>query len=424
MLRVVLCLMARSWLRVQRSCARYELCVVLCLAVCSGLLALAGCGDGAGKTWRVSSFEPLYAAVEGCAPGDSIVMAPGEYHVTKRLYLTKADVTVRGRTGKPEQVVLHGNGMNDPSGMQTCFWTAADGIVLRDFTIRDFWQYGVVLSGREPARVLPDRLVLSNLHIQDCGTRHIKGVYSQDFSEGVRIEKVRCTQTQKRQRRPGHPVDPDNYIGGIDCMKAKDWIIRDCRFEGIRGATGGGRGAIFMWIGSVNPLIERNIIVDCGAAICLGNGHNPDGVYHVSGGIVRNNFVYHAGRWRAVELGFTRDVKFVHNTVYAESAQSRTIDIYDRPDVLTEGLELRNNLVRGQIYNRARGQVVIADNLCGEEVRPEWFQDAPSGKLLLTKAGGAAVDRVAALPEAPRDILGRRRPIGQLADFGAHERRR
>jgi hypothetical protein len=331
-------------------------------------------------------------------------------------------VVVHGPKGKPEQVILHGNGMNDSSGVQSCFWTAADGIVLRDFTLRDFYQYGVVLSGREPARVLPDRLVLSNLRIQDCGTRHIKGVYSKDYSEGVVIEKVQCVQTQKRQRRPGHPVDPDNYIGGIDCMKTKDWIIRDCRFENIRGATGGGRGAIFMWIGSVTPLIERNVIVNCGSAICLGNGHNPERIYHVSGGIVRNNFVYHAARWRAVELGYIRDVKFVHNTVYVESAESRAIDIYDGPDVLTGGLLLRNNLIRGQINSRVRGEVILKDNLSGEEVLAEWFEDPLAGRLFLTKLAGGAVDRAEPLPEVPEDITGRRRPAGRLADFGAHER--
>ena len=391
------------------------------LTVFSCFFAGVGCADG--RAWRVSTIEQLYAAIEGCAPGDQIVIAPGEYEVTRSLYLTKANVVVRGRTGKPEQVVLRGQGMNKRKDTQTCFWTAADGIQLRDFTIRDFWQYGVVLSGREPARVLPDRLVLSNLRIQNCGTRHIKAVYSKDYSEGVLIEKVHCSQTEKRQRRPGHPVDADNYIGGIDCMKTKDWIIRDCRFESIRGATGGGRGAIFMWIGSVNPLIERNVIVNCGAAICLGNGHNPEGIYHVSGGIVRNNFVYHASSWRAVELGYTREVMFVHNTVYGHSAEARAIDIYDRPNIPTEGLQLRSNLIRGQIRNRARGKVILADNISGERVQPDWFVDPPSGKLFLTKAAGEAVDKAQPLPAAPEDILGHRRPVGALADLGAHERR-
>lgn len=395
--------------------------VVVTAGVC--VAWLSGCGGEQEGVWRVETVEQLHLAVEGCEPGDEIVIDPGRYRLRRTLQVNQPHVVIRGRTGKPEQVVLHGAGMNSPEWPHVAFRLADDGIELRDLTISDFWQYGVVCSGREPARVLPDRLVLSNLRIRNCGARHIKAVYSRDESVGVLIEKVHCTQTEKYLRRPGHPVDSNNYIGGIDCMKTRDWIIRDCRFENIRGATGGGRGAIFMWIGSVNPLIERNVIVNCGAAICLGNGHNPDGIYQVSGGIVRNNFVYHPGGWRAVELGFVRNVHFVHNTVYAANPESRTIDIYDRQAIPTKGLVLRGNLIRGRFSDRTRARKVdTTGNLADPAIPPEWFQDAPSGRLFLTGKAKEAIDRVPLLPEAPEDILGRRRPAGQRADCGAHEK--
>jgi len=390
---------------------------------CTCVAWLAGCGGEQEGVWRVETVEQLHLAVAGCDPGDEIVIAPGRYRLRRTLRVDRPHVVIRGRTGRPEQVVLHGAGMNDPDRPHVAFRLAADGIELRDLSISDFWQYGVVCSGREPAGVLPDRLVLSNLRIRNCGTRHIKGVYSRDESVGVLIEKVHCTQTENYRRRPGHPVDADNYIGGIDCMKTRGWIIRDCRFENIRGATGGGRGAIFMWIGSVDPLIERNVIVNCGAAICLGNGHNPGGAYHVSGGIVRNNFIYHPGRWRAVELGFIRNVQFVHNTVYAAHPESRTIDIYDRRTIPTEGLVLRHNLIRGRISDRTRARKVdTTGNLADVGIPAEWFEDPASGKLFLTAAAKDAIDRVPPLAEAPTDILGRRRPAGKRADYGAHER--
>ncbi len=386
------------------------------------LVAAAGAAAGGEgkKPVRVSTFEELREAVANCSPGDRIVLAAGKYHVTSSLYVAQPNVVVRGQTGRPEDVVLHGDGMNTDTGMRTCVSMAADGVELRDLTIRDFWQYGVMLSGRRSWRSLPDRLVLRNLRIENCGTRHIKGVDSRDYSEGVRIEKVHFRQTVKYRRRPGHPVDSSNYIGGIDCMKAKDWIIRDCRFEGIRGATGGGRGAIFMWIGSVNPTIERNVIVGCGAGICLGNGHNPDGVYHVTGGIVRNNVIYHPGPWRPVELGFTKDVKFVHNTVYAAGEDSRTIDIYDTEKVPTRGLLLQNNLIRGQVSNRAKGEVTVGENLIGRDVKAEWFEDPPAGNLALTKAAPAEVRRARRLEDVPEDIAGRKRPADEPTAHGAY----
>ena len=375
------------------------------------------------KTWDVNTVEELEQAVRNCSPGDHIVLAPGQYRLRRWLYVTKARVVIRGRTGIPDDVELCGGGMNNDADPENCIWMAADGIQLRDLTIRDFYKYGVVLSGREPSRTLPDDLVLSNLHFIDCGTRHIKGVNSRDYSERVLIEKVYCLQRRKYLRRPGHPVDSNNYIGGIDCMRTKDWIIRDCRFEGIKGATGGGRGAIFMWIGSVNPLIERNVIIDCAAGICLGNGHNPNREHQVSGGIVRNNFIYHAGGWRSVEMGFLRGLKFVHNTIYEVSPDATAIDIYDARDLPAQGLELRNNIVRGRIVSRARGEMIDADNVTGEQVLPEWFADPAAGRLFLTAKADGAIGKVPPLKEVPEDITGRARPVGRNGDAGAHQRR-
>ena len=391
------------------------------IAIASVLIAAgAAAGDKQKKPVRVSTFDELRQALARCSPGDEIVLAAGKYHVTRSLYIGQPNVVVRGQTGKPEDVVLHGDGMNTDSRMRTCVSMAADGVELRDLTIRDFWQYGVMLSGRRTRRSLPDRLVLRNLRIQNCGTRYIKGVDSRGYSEAVLIEKVDFRQTVKYKRRPGHPVDSSNYIGGIDCMKAKDWIIRDCRFEGIKGATGGGRGAIFMWIGSVNPTIERNVIVDCGAGICLGNGHNPGDTYHVTGGIVRNNVIYHRGPWRPVELGFTKDVKFVHNTVYAAGQDSRTIDIYDTEKVPTKGLLLQNNLIRGRVSNRAKGKVTIGENLISRDVKAAWFEDPSTGKLALTKAAPAEVGKAKRVEDAPEDIAGRKRPADKPTAFGAY----
>lgn len=379
------------------------------------------------KAWDVSTVEQLRQALKQCGPGDQVVLAPGRYFLEQPIFVTQPRVVVRGRTGRPEDVVLHGGGMNNPEGGQNGVHLAAHGVQLRDLTVRDFYQYGVLTSGREPCRFLPDGLVLSNLRIEDCGTRHIKGVNNRDTSDAALIERVQFRQTQPRQSRPGHPVDPDNYIGGIDAMRTRDWIIRDCRFEGIRGATGGGRGAIFLWIGSANPLIERNVFVDCAAAICLGNGHNPDRVYHVTGGVVRNNVVRHRSGWRAIELGFVRDLQFVHNTIYSNSGEGddgegRTVDCYDGRDLPAVNVQIRNNLIRGRVANRARGQVLVADNVTGPVVTADWFEGPDAALLRLTPKAERAIDRCPPLEAAPLDFDGRRRPAEGKVDAGAFER--
>jgi hypothetical protein len=63
-----------------------------------------------------------------------------------------------------------------------------------------------------------------------------------------------------------------NYIGGMDIMNAKGWVVSDNVFIGIHGLTGEARGAIFFWNQSFDCVIERNIILDCDTGIYLGNG--------------------------------------------------------------------------------------------------------------------------------------------------------
>ena len=64
-----------------------------------------------------------------------------------------------------------------------------------------------------------------------------------------------------------------DYIAGMDIMNAKNYVIADNVFVGIGGFTGQARGAIFIWNGSEDCTIERNIIIDSDTGICLGNSH-------------------------------------------------------------------------------------------------------------------------------------------------------
>ena len=201
---------------------------VVSVLVLACAAAAGGDGDEKRKPLRVSTFEELREALASCSAGDEIVLAPGKYHVTRSLRVGKPDVVVRGQTGKPGDVVLHGDGMNTNTGPRACLSLAADGVELRDLTIRDFWQYGVMLSGRRSRRALPDRLVLHNLRIENCGTRHIKGVDSRDYSEGVRIEKVHCRQTVKYRPRPGHPVDSRGCSRGSSCPVDESPLTETC----------------------------------------------------------------------------------------------------------------------------------------------------------------------------------------------------
>ena len=139
------------------------------------LFVLGGVGAAQAYVWQVDTFGELRTAAMTANPGDEIVIAAGNYHVTSPLYVTTRDLVFRGATGDRDDVVLYGNGMNVESGVLEGFWTAGNDIELHDLTIRDFWHHGVHVSNDQASGNLADNIVLSNIKIQNCGERYIKG---------------------------------------------------------------------------------------------------------------------------------------------------------------------------------------------------------------------------------------------------------
>jgi len=398
--------------------------------------AVASAAPAGGDTHWVNSFATLRNAMRTAEPYDEIVIAPGNYHVTSSLYVTTPDLTFRGQTGNRDDVVLYGNGMNVNSGVLEGFWAAADGIRLESVTIRDFWHHGIHICGDGYA----DNVVISNVKTVNCGERHVKGSASSGISNNVLIENLRMEQTEAYLPRPGHSVDPNNYIGGIDAMHTNNWTIRDCVAKDIMGAAGGARAAFFLWNGVSNLLMERNTIVACGHGISIGNPSGPNNSHvdpwHAVGGIIRNNFILRADEsddnW-AFELDNTKDFKVYNNTIYsADTTYRRTVQIYDDPsEGLTTNLDLKNNLIRGRVKDlssgdwssaavAAMGNIVDTD---GTVVLPEWFADWAGGDFHLTAASTAGavtcVNAAAVLADAIEDFD--RAVRGNSPDIGADE---
>ncbi|MFP4356585.1 MAG: right-handed parallel beta-helix repeat-containing protein [Phycisphaerae bacterium] len=385
------------------------------------LVLLLSAGPARSETWNVTQFSHLVNALYNAQAGDEVVIAPGQYHVTTNLYWTRRDVTIRGATGKAADVVLYGNGMNNKSGVLEGFWAAADGVQLRDLTIRDFYYHGVHISG-EGAGDLADNVVLSNLRVQNCGERYVKLGQGPDMSENVLIEDSYFLQTEPYAPRPGHPVSETDYIGGIDAMENENWIIRNNRFEGIKGATGSGAGAIFLWNTSLNPLIDSNVIVDCGEGINLGNADNYKGTWHVTGATVRNNMLVQANsNSRLLQLSYTRDVRVVNNTLFSDGAYGGLVHVLDSAGIETEDLKLINNLIRGGFIDQSIGEYMLLNNLVGSEVRADWFIDPASGDLHLLDSAGMAIGQAIPLADVLYDIDGQLRGCDPWPDLGADE---
>ena len=274
-----------------------------------------------GQVIRVDTTEKLFRAAREVRPGGTILIADGHYMMPRYFVITTDDVTVRGESGDPDRVIL--DGANSRHG-ELFGVTRASGVTIADLTIQNVWWNGFKINANTGVH----RVTIYNCVIHNIWQRGVKGVPGVPKGNrrlpcrGCRIQY--CLFYNDRPKRlddePYERAHPErfggNYIGGIDAMNAKGWVISDNVFIGIHGRTGEARGAIFLWNGSEDCVIERNIIIDCDTGICLGNSHRvKQWPIHCTRFIVRNNFVT-----RTPEVGilaaYTRDCKVLANTVH------------------------------------------------------------------------------------------------------------
>ena len=192
-------------------------------------------------------------------------------------------------------------------------------------------------------------------------------------------------------------------------------MISDNVFVGIRGRTREGRGAVFMWFDAQDCVIERNIIIDCDAGICLGNPHRADGIStHCLRCIVRNNFVTGAAEGGIVPV-YTKDCKILNNTIYEpDSRLGRLIRIVFDND----GLLVANNLLSGpRIRNESDSNIRFVNNL--EKDLTDVLANPTQGNLHLTVLAADVIDKAVPLSDVTSDID--REPRSAEPDIGADE---
>lgn len=369
-----------------------------------------------GEVIRVSTVDELFAAVARVRPGGTILVADGLYAMPRRLEIQTDNVTLRGASGQREKVILDGGGMGELLAI-----TACAGVTIADLTVQNVRWNGIKLNTETNVQ----KVTIYNCVLRNIWQRAIKGVIVPEKDRerirprGGRVQYCLFYNDRAKQYADD-PADTaenfgGNYIGGIDVMYVKDWVISDNLFIGIQGRTRGARGAIFIWHDSQDCLIERNVIIDCDSGICLGNSHKPvDVMVHCSRIVVRNNFVTRAPE-NGILADYTRDCKIVHNTVHdPQNRLGRLIRLVHAND----GLRVANNLLSGPpLRNESESRIELRGNL--EQEMTAAFVAAEEGNLRLTARAADAIDRAAPLLEVTEDID--RQPRGERPDIGAHE---
>jgi hypothetical protein len=371
----------------------------------------------AGEVLRVTTVDQLFQAARDARPGGTIVVAPGHYYVPTVLELRTDDVTLRGESGDRNAVILDGERSRHGELLTI---TGCSGVTIADLTIQNVRWNGFKLNYDRGTR----RVTLYNCVARNIWQRMVKAPRGAEHErEGTLSPDCRIQYCLFHNDRPKRFADdsddkPDNfggnYVGGIDAMRARGWVISDNVFSGIRGRTREGRGAVFLWVDSSDCIVERNIVIDCDAGICLGNSYRGDHPVSCTNCIVRNNFVT-GGPEAGIFAGFTKNCKILHNSIHDPASRfKRLVRIFGE----TEGLVLANNLLSGP-----NPQIETNDKIeiHGNYVRDvtDQFVDPAAGNLHLKGAIDGVSGAVARLPEVLEDIDRKKR--SDKTDIGAHE---
>ncbi len=368
-----------------------------------------------GQVIRVASVDGLFAAAEKVRPGETILLADGHYAMPRYFELHTDGVTLRSASGRRDKVILDGSQSRHGElvGVTRC-----SGVTIADLTIQNVKWNGFKINSNLNAT----RVTIHNCVIHNIWERGIKGpAVGKEDRDTFRPTDCRIEHCLFYNDRPKRMEDDPqdryggDYVGGIDIMFAKGWVIRDNVFWNIHGRNRGARGAIFIWNESEDCVVERNVIVDCDTGICLGNSYKgPETPVHCTRCVVRNNFVTRCPESNIL-ADYTRDCAILHNTIHdPRSRLGRLIRLVHDND----GLVVANNLLDGPaIRIETQSRMDIRGNATGDFAR--WFVRPAVGDLHLVGDAARALGAVNRLAEVPDDFD--RQPRANRTAAGADE---
>lgn len=355
----------------------------------------------------VSNASELAAAVDNANSGGDkeIILTNGTYTLDDALVFLADGVTIRSQSGQRGKVIIQGQGMY--GGVTHIFNVAGTNFTARDMTIGWVSNHAIQIHGENNS----SNTLISNLRIVDTYEQMVKISY--EPSNPNRSEKG-VMQYCLLEYSSG--MGPQYYIGGIDGHQCKNWTVRNNVFKNIRSPSGEvAEHAIHFWSNSEGTLVENNVIINCDRGIGFGLGSSGH-----SGGIIRNNMIYHDSSEGfadvAIGLENAANAWVYNNTIYMEHSYPNAIE-YRFPG--TSGGIIKNHLCNKAITSRDGGSADVANNTT--TVWSNWFVDASSGDLHLVSPIPQAIDHGVIIPGLNTDIDGDPRPQGSGIDMGADE---
>ena len=363
----------------------------------------------------VSSVSELVKAVNNTQSGGdrTILVRDGNYQLSGQyLRIAVNGVTVRSQSGNRESVILDGN-------YQTTeiFQVVASDVTLADLTLKRAQDHPIHVMGGSSNDV--ENTLINNVHILDPGEQAIKinpsGVYSA-HSGIITNSLIELTAAGRdfveKDTSNGYPC----YTGGIDAHGAAGWTIQDNEIRGFWCSTGLSEHGVHFWSNSSGTKVERNLIIDCDRGIGFGLGSSGH-----SGGIIRNNMIYHGQDHGDSDVGISLEsatgAQVYNNTIFHEHGYPNAIEYRF---AASNNLSIVNNLTNRAITSRDGGTAVqLANNITNAAA--DWFTDAAVGDLHLRSERSGVTGVALAISGLSDDFDKQNRPLGTGADIGADE---
>jgi hypothetical protein len=365
----------------------------------------------------VGSVGALQSAVDNANSGGdkTILIANGIYDLSGvALSITADGVTVRGASGTRSAVVLDNHYV--AGGTSGIFRILASGVTIADLTLRRPYFHAIHIS--PAATRSTGNILIQNVHIIDPGEQAIKinpdnpDAATYTVNNGtIKNCLIELTDAGRSQLTSEYPC----YTGGIDGHWAANWKVQDNVIRGFWCSDALSEHGIHFWNNSSNILVERNKIIDCDRGIGFGLGEDRGS----TGGIIRNNMIYHGPDHGYSDVGIslesTPDAQVYNNTVFHAHAYSAI----EYRFAATTGTLIANNLTNRAIDPRDFATGTESHNLTTAQA--SWFVNTSAGDLHLASAVSSVVDQGMAVPGLTDDFDRGARPFGAGYDIGADE---
>jgi len=358
----------------------------------------------------VAQIKAAVTAANGGGDNTIIVSAAGSpYNLNGEYFRLVADnITVSGSTSNRSDVLLDGGYVTTE-----IFQVIGSNVTIKNLT--------VARARYHPIHVFPESkdtlgTVIDNVHVRDPGEQAIKinqnsaKTYSANGG-AIRNSKIELTSSGRAKVESYSNC----YTGGVDAHHAAGWSISNNIITGFWCSNGLSEHGVHFWSFSSDTVVEKNLIINCDRGIGFGLGSSGH-----TGGIIRNNMIYHDTGHAYSDVGISLEsashAQVYNNTVFHDHSYPNAIE-YRFP--ATSGGIMQNNLTNKMISSRDGGSANLSHNVTN--VKSSSFVDATGADLHLTRRLPGIVDSGLMIVGLSEDFDSEARPSGSGIDIGADE---